>query len=148
MYEDAGVEEEVRDAAIGMDFAFRLLFMRSEEAECIESCRLDSPNRGRGDVMKSLNEKIAGRLRKSRPMTTISFRIPEDLIEDLKELAPLRGFGGYQPLIRSYIGEGMRRDEALLAQPEIKVIGETLRKHGIPDEVISEVIAETLQKSA
>ncbi len=98
--------------------------------------------------MKSLSDKIATRLRKGRPMTTISIRIPEDLIDDLKELAPLRGFGGYQPLIRSYIGEGMRRDEALFAQPEFKILGETLRKNGIPEEVITQVIAETLQKSA
>ena len=98
--------------------------------------------------MKSLGDKIADRLRKGRPMTTISIRIPEDLIDDLKDLAPLRGFGGYQPLIRSYIGEGMRRDEAALAQPEIKVLGDTLRKHGVAEEVITEVIAETLSKSA
>jgi len=98
--------------------------------------------------MKSLREKIAVRLRKGRPMTTISIRIPEDLIDDLKDLAPLRGFSGYQPLIRSYIGEGMRRDETALAQPEIKVLGDTLRKRGIPEDVITEVIAETLQKSA
>jgi hypothetical protein len=81
-------------------------------------------------------------------MTTISIRIPEDLIEEMKELAPLLGFSGYQPLVRSYIGEGLRRDEALLAQPEIKVLGDTLRKRGIPEDVITEVIAETLQKSA
>ena len=32
------------------------------------------------------------RLDKSRPMTTITIRIPEDVIEDLKRVAPLLGF--------------------------------------------------------
>jgi len=98
--------------------------------------------------MKNMRERLDVRMRKNRPMTTISIRIPEDLIEEMKEFAPVLGFSGYQALLRSYIGEGLRRDEALFAQPEIKVLGETLRKHGIPDAVISEVIAETLQKSA
>jgi hypothetical protein len=98
--------------------------------------------------MKSFPEKLKVRMRRDRPMTTISIRIPEDLIEDLKEMAPVLGFSGYQPLIRSYIGEGMRRDEAKLAQPQIKVLGETLKKHGISDEVITEVLAETLLQRA
>ena len=98
--------------------------------------------------MKSMSEKLAIRLRKGRPMTTISIRIPEDLVDDLKDIAPLRGFGGYQPLLRSYIGEGLRRDEALFSQPEIKVQADIMRKHGIAEEVITEVIAETVRKSA
>ncbi len=98
--------------------------------------------------MKSLRDRLQVRMRKNRPMTTISIRIPEDLIEEMKEFAPLLGFSGYQALLRSYIGEGLRRDEALFAQPEIKVLGETLRKNGIAEDVIEKVIAQTLQKSA
>jgi len=37
----------------------------------------------------------------------ISMRIPEDVIDDLKEIAPSLGFSGYQPLIRAYIGQGL-----------------------------------------
>jgi hypothetical protein len=33
-------------------------------------------------------------------------RIPEDVIEDLKEIAPSPGLSGYQGLIRAYIGQG------------------------------------------
>jgi hypothetical protein len=98
--------------------------------------------------MKSMSEKLAVRLRKGRPMTTISIRIPEDLIEDLKEIAPLRGFSGYQPLIRSYIGEGMRRDESTLGKPEIRNLIQTLERHGLGEEAIAEVIAVSLQNSA
>jgi hypothetical protein len=98
--------------------------------------------------MKTLSEKIRGRLRKDRPMTTISIRIPEDLIEDLKEMAPLLGFSGYQSLLRSYVGEGMRRDEALLNEPQVRSLQESLKKHGLSDEAISEVVAETILKRA
>jgi hypothetical protein len=47
-----------------------------------------------------MNERIEKRLRKDRPMTTISIRVPEDLIDDLKLVAPVLGFrmpGGSTP---------------------------------------------------
>lgn len=50
-------------------------------------------------------ETLKKRLDKNRPMTTITIRIPEDVVDDLKRLAPLLGFSGYQPLIRAYIGQ-------------------------------------------
>ena len=42
-------------------------------------------------------------------MSTISIRMPEDVVEDLKRVAPVLGFMGYQPLIRAYIGQGLRQ---------------------------------------
>ncbi len=98
--------------------------------------------------MRSLHEKLKKRHRINRPMTTISIRIPEDLIEDLKEMAPLLGFSGYQPLIRWYVGEGMRRDEARLDEPGVRSLQELLKKHGLSDEAVSEIVAETLRKRA
>jgi hypothetical protein len=41
-------------------------------------------------------------------MTTISMRFPVDVLDDLKRVAPLLGFSGYQPLIRAYVGQGLR----------------------------------------
>jgi hypothetical protein len=32
------------------------------------------------------------------------------VIEDLKAIAPTLGVSGYQPLIRAYIGQGLRKD--------------------------------------
>ena len=64
--------------------------------------------------MKTASERIRRRLKIDRPMTVISIRIPEDVIEDLKEIAPTLGFSGYQPLIRAYIGQGLRKDLARL----------------------------------
>ncbi len=98
--------------------------------------------------MKTVTERIKTRMRKNRPMTTISIRIPEDLIDDLKEIAPILGFSGYQPLIRTYIGEGLRRDEARLGNSQIQALTESLRKQGLDDKVISTVLAEAQLTSA
>jgi hypothetical protein len=46
-------------------------------------------------------------------------RIPADVVELLKAFAPMRGFTAYQTLLKSYIGEALRRDEA---QPRLLVL--------------------------
>jgi hypothetical protein len=81
-------------------------------------------------------------------MTTISIRMPEDVIDDLKEIAPALGFSGYQPLIRSYIGQGLRKDLERLESSPIQAITESLRKQGIADELISAAIADAGLKTA
>jgi transposase-like protein len=81
-------------------------------------------------------------------MTVISIRIPEDVIEDLKEIAPSLGFGGYQPLIRAYVGQGLRKDQAQMETSQMQALTESLRKHGIADQVISAAIAEAQLRSA
>lgn len=76
-------------------------------------------------------------------MTMISLRIPEDVVEDLKLVAPRLGFSGYQPLIRAYIGQGLRADLAKLEEDvELKQLIESLRKHGVNDAVIASVMAD------
>ena len=59
-----------------------------------------------------INERLRKRLKKDRPTTTISVRIPIDVLDSLKGIAPTRGFNAYQTLLKSYIGDGLRRDEA------------------------------------
>lgn len=98
--------------------------------------------------MKTLSEKLKRRMRKDRPRTTVTLRLPEDVVEDLTEMAPVLGFSTCESLIRVYISEGMRKDESRLNQPDVKVLLDSLKRHGIADEVITEVLAETLQKSA
>ena len=98
--------------------------------------------------MKKASERIKNRLKKNRQMAAISLRMPEDVIEELKEIAPSLGFSGYQPLIRAYIGQGLRRDQARLENSQVKILTESLRKHGISDDVISAAIAEAQLKSA
>jgi hypothetical protein len=98
--------------------------------------------------MKTNEERLRGRLRRDRPMVTISMRIPEDVVDDLKQVAPKLGFSGYQPLIRAYIGQGLRKHLAKLGKPEFAELEESLRRHGVEDEVISAVLSEAVNKSA
>ncbi len=44
-------------------------------------------------------------------MTSITLRIPVDVVDSLKVLAPFRSFSGYQGLLKAYISDGLRRDE-------------------------------------
>ena len=87
--------------------------------------------------------KLSQRLQKNRPMTMVSIRIPNDIIEDLKRVAPLLGFSGYQALIKAYIGQGLRTDlERLEGSVEISALLESLRKQGVKEEVISSAMSE------
>ena len=86
---------------------------------------------------------LKARLQKERPMTTISLRMPHDVIADLKRVAPYLGFSGYQPLMRAYIGQGLRKDLARLEQlPEVAYLLESLRRRGVEDEVLAAALAE------
>jgi len=87
--------------------------------------------------------KIVQRLQKDRPMTMVSIRIPEDVIEDLKRVAPMLGFSGYQALIKAYIGQGLRADlDRLESRVEVSALIKSLRKKGVKEEVISSAMAE------
>ena len=89
-----------------------------------------------------INE-LQQRLRRDRPMVTISLRMPEDVLHDLKRVAPLLGFSGYQPLMRAYIGQGLRTDlerlDSLLDVPELL---ESLRRQGVDKDVLESALAE------
>lgn len=81
------------------------------------------------------------RLRKDRPMTTISIRMPEDVVDDLKRIAPILGFSGYQPLLRAYVGQGLRQDlERLEGTLELSEFIASLTRHGVDEAVIAEAM--------
>ncbi|PJH76601.1 MAG: hypothetical protein CO064_00375 [Anaerolineae bacterium CG_4_9_14_0_8_um_filter_58_9] len=87
--------------------------------------------------------KLTQRLQKNRPMTMVSIRIPEDVIDDLKRIAPVLGFSGYQALIKAYIGQGIRTDlERLEGSVELSMLIESLRRKGVKDEIISSAMSE------
>jgi len=93
--------------------------------------------------------KLSQRLQKNRPSTMVSIRIPTDVIEDLKRVAPLLGFSGYQALIKAYIGQGLRVDlERLEGSVEITTLIESLRKQGVQEEVISSAMSEAQSMAA
>lgn len=73
----------------------------------------------------------------------VSIRIPNDVIDDLKRIAPMLGFSGYQALIKAYIGQGLRSDlERLEGGIEISALIDSLRKKGVTDEIISSAMQE------
>jgi putative aminopeptidase FrvX len=75
-------------------------------------------------------------------MITVTLRIPEDVVEELKQLAPILGFSGYQPLIRAYIGQGMRADLEKLENNTVNALIASLKRHGVSDDVIHEALTE------
>ena len=93
-------------------------------------------------------ETLKKRLAKNRPMTTITIRIPEDVVEELKQIAPLLGFSGYQPLIRAYIGQGLRADLERLGSDTVSALIASLRHHGVSDKVIHEALSEITHDSS
>ena len=57
-------------------------------------------------------------LTKDRASTSISMRIPVDLLEKLKKIARLKEMSGYQSVIKYYIGQGLLRDADLVHRIE------------------------------
>ncbi|MDJ0688611.1 MAG: hypothetical protein QNJ41_08880 [Xenococcaceae cyanobacterium MO_188.B32] len=90
--------------------------------------------------MKS--ETLKKRLNKNRPMSTVTIRIPEDVIEDLKRIAPLLGFSGYQPLIRAYIGQGLREDLERLEGDNLSAFIESLKRRGVSEKIVNEALQD------
>ena len=86
---------------------------------------------------------LSRRLQNDRPMVAISMRMPEDVIDGLKRVAPHLGFSGYQPLIRAYVGQGLRDDLAKLEpSPSLEDFVENLRLRGVDESVINEALAD------
>ena len=89
-----------------------------------------------------LSEKLKKRLTKDRPMTSITMRIPVDVVESMKQIAPRRGFSGYQTLLKLYISQGLRQDEALLASGSAARLLKELKKRGVPKKLLDEAVRE------
>jgi hypothetical protein len=87
-------------------------------------------------------EKLTKRLDRDRSMISITLRMPEDVVDDLKRIAPLLGFSGYQPLIRAYVGQGLRRDLERLESDTLEKLVASLKRRGVSDSVIDEALAE------
>ena len=68
--------------------------------------------------------------------------LPADVIDDLKDVAPVLGYAGYQPLIRAYIGRGLRKDLEKLDRSPGQALAESLRRRGMSESMIADVIAE------
>jgi hypothetical protein len=82
------------------------------------------------------------RLQKERPAVNVDFQMPEDVIDDLKKVAAQLGFSNYRALMRAYIGQGLRVDIERLENTEISNLIESLRRHGVKDEIINSALSE------
>ena len=87
-------------------------------------------------------DRIETRLAKNRPTPSITLRIPVDVVDSMKEIAPQRGFSGYQALLKSYLNEGLRRDEAQYALGAQARLLAALRKRGVSQDVLDAAAKE------
>ncbi len=94
-----------------------------------------------------INERLKTRLRRDRASTTITMRIPTDVVDSLKAVAPMRGFTAYQTLLKSYISEGLRRDEAQFDQYTARKLADALKRRGVAEQVLEEALAEIAHAS-
>lgn len=91
-------------------------------------------------------EQLKKRLAKDRAMTSITLRMPVDVVDDMKRVAPLLGFSGYQALLKAYVGQGLRKDLEKLDNDTVKALVSSLKKHGVSENVINEALAEAVQE--
>jgi hypothetical protein len=90
---------------------------------------------------------------KERRTTQITIRMPVDVLEDLKRVAPVKGMSGYQPLIKYYIGQGLREDLEMLWQKDTALkLESTLDEFGLKPEQKTKLLEllrdHSLSKSA
>lgn len=89
-----------------------------------------------------LTDKLKNRLKADRAMTSITLRIPQDVIESLKAIAPMKGMSGYQTLLKAYISEGLRRDEAEYLSDATQRLVEALKARGVDPRLVEEAVRD------
>lgn len=89
-----------------------------------------------------LTDALKTRLAKDRPVTSITLRIPVDVVDSLKAIAPRKGLSGYQTLLKAYISEGLRRDESIYASETIERLARALKKRGVSEKVLAEALRD------
>ncbi len=89
-----------------------------------------------------LSETLKKRLAQDRPATSITLRIPVDVVDSLKAIAPRKGYAGYQTLLKAYISEGLRRDEALRVDDGARRLARALKKRGVSAELLDAAMRE------
>ena len=72
---------------------------------------------------------------KDRPTKPVTIRMPVDVLEDLKRVAPRRNMQGYQALLKFYIRQGLREDlERLWEEERAKKLESALNEFGLKEE--------------
>lgn len=73
-------------------------------------------------------------------MTAITLRMPVDVVESLKQIAPKRGFSGYQALLKFYVSHGLRLDEQHYNH-DARLI-QSLKNLGVSDEILQKAMQD------
>src|SRR3546814_1951192 len=90
-----------------------------------------------------LNDTLKRRLSRDRKMTSITLRIPQDVVDSMKAIAPVRGMSGYQTLLKSYISEGLCRDEAeYLSADATARLAEAIKARGDDPKVVGQAVRD------
>ena len=90
-----------------------------------------------------LSERLKNRLVKDRAMTSITLLIPLDVVDSMKQIAPLNGVSGYQTLLKSDISDGLRQDETRFVPDQTARLIDALKKRGVPDVVLDAAARDT-----
>ena len=91
-------------------------------------------------------EKLRRRLDRDRPITVVSMQFPADVIEDLERVAPLKGMTGYQPLIRAYVGQGLRVDLERFDTDPVSALVDSLKRRGVSEAIIREALTDAARR--
>ena len=89
-------------------------------------------------------ESLKKRIKPNRPMTSVTLRMPEDVVADLKRIAPHLGFSGYQPLIRAYVGQCLRKDLERLDNDTVTDLVTKLKQRGVSEKLLEDALTEVL----
>jgi hypothetical protein len=96
--------------------------------------------------MKNLAERVRTRLHGAkRESTQISIKMYVDVIDDLKLIAETKGFSGYQPLMKYYIQQSMRKDlEEVLDKVFQERLVNALRDAGVNEATLQTAVEKVL----
>ena len=76
---------------------------------------------------------------------SVTLRMPDELADDLKRLAPLLGFSDYESLIYAYIQQGLRKDLESINRYTVEELMASLERRGISKTVLEEALSEVLR---
>jgi hypothetical protein len=96
--------------------------------------------------MMNLTDRVRDRLHAGkRESTQISMKMYVDVIEDLKLIAEHKGFSGYQPLMKYYIQQNMRKDlEEVLDKVFQDRLVNALRDAGVNEATLQNAVNKAL----
>jgi predicted metal-dependent phosphotriesterase family hydrolase len=92
--------------------------------------------------MNNLPDRVRSRLHGAkRQSTQISIKMYVDVIDDLKLISDHKGFSGYQPLMKYYIHQGMRKDlEEVLDKVFQDRLVSALRDAGVNEATLQDAL--------